>query len=82
MRLEVDFIKVYLEGYYGTGIGREVMSKVIDITGTIYEGMWNLEAPFPYFKMQPFPPVPWAQGEVYLESFQMQSQTGTYLETP
>lgn len=82
MRLKIDFIKVYLEGYYGIGIGREVMSKVIDITGTIYEGMWNLEAPFPDFKMQPFPPVPWAQGEVYLESFQMQSQTGTYLETP
>lgn len=58
------------------------MEKVIDITGTIYEGMWNLEAPFPDFKMEPFPPVPWAQGDVYLESFQMQSQTGTYLETP
>lgn len=58
------------------------MKRVIDITGPIYEGMWNLEPPFPDFKMDPFPDVPWAQGKVYLESFQMQSQTGTYLETP
>ena len=58
------------------------MSRVIDITGPIYEGMWNLEPPFPDFKMRPFPPVPWVNAPVYLEIFDMQSQTGTYLETP
>lgn len=58
------------------------MSRVIDITGRIYEGMWDLEPPFPRYKIRPFPPVPWVKGPVYLESFEMHSQTGTYLETP
>lgn len=58
------------------------MAKVIDITGTIYEGMWNLEPPFPDYRMRPLPPVPWVKGEVHAEIFEMHSQTGTYLETP
>jgi kynurenine formamidase len=58
------------------------MAKVTDITGTIYEGMWNLEPPFPDFKMRPLPQVPWVEGDVYAEIFEMHSQTGTYLETP
>lgn len=58
------------------------MPKVTDITGKIYEGMWNLEPPFPDYKMRHFPKVPWVKGEVYLEMFDMHSQTGTYLETP
>lgn len=58
------------------------MAKVTDITGPIYEGMWNLEAPFPDYTMRPLPPVPWVEGDVYAEIFEMHSQTGTYLETP
>ena len=57
------------------------MSKVIDITGTIYEGMWDLESAPPY-KMRPFPELPWLDYDVFLEVFDMHSQTGTYLETP
>ena len=57
------------------------MSKVIDITGTIYEGMWDLEDAPPY-KMRPFPKLPWLDYDVNMETFEMHSQTGTYLETP
>ena len=57
------------------------MEKVIDITGTIYEGMWDLESAPPY-KMRPFPKLPWLAYDVYMETFEMHSQTGTYLETP
>lgn len=57
--------------------------RIIDITGTIYEGMWNYEKPFPKFKMEPLGEVEWAKAEVFCEIFKgMHSQTGTYLETP
>jgi len=56
---------------------------IIDITGPIYEGMWNYEDPFPKFKMEPLGEVPWVKGEVFCEIFKgLHSQTGTYLETP
>jgi len=57
--------------------------RVIDITGPIYEGMWNYEEPFPKFRMEPLGEVEWAKAEVFCEIFKgMHSQTGTYLETP
>lgn len=60
------------------------MRKVIDITGTIAEGMWNLKPPFPDIKIKPFPPIPWLDGKSFgLEIFEgFHSQCGTYLETP
>lgn len=59
------------------------MKKIIDVTGTIQEGMWNYEPPFPPLHIHPMPPVPWAGGPVYCEIFEgLHSQTGTYLETP
>jgi arylformamidase len=59
------------------------MSKIIDVTGIIDEGMWNYEEPFPKIKIKPLPPVPWVKGPVYCEIFEgLHSQTGTYLETP
>lgn len=59
------------------------MSRVIDITGIMQEGMWNYEPPFPKFKIKPLPKVPWVEGDVFCEIFEgMHSQTGTYLETP
>jgi kynurenine formamidase len=58
-------------------------TRVLDITGPIREGMWNYEPPFPEFRMAPLPPVPWAGGPVFCETFSgLHSQTGTYLETP
>jgi len=60
-----------------------VAVRVLDITGPIREGMWNYEPPFPVFRMAPLPPVPWAGGPVFCETFSgLHSQTGTYLETP
>lgn len=59
------------------------MAKIIDITGTIKEGMWNYEHPFPKFKIRPLPKVPWVEKDVFCEIFEgLHSQTGTYLETP
>ncbi len=57
--------------------------KVTDLTGEIYEGMWNYEPPFPPFHLKPLPEVPWVKQKVYCEIFEgLHSQTGTYLETP
>ena len=57
--------------------------QVIDLTGQIKTGMWSYEAPFPNFTLRPLPEVPWVKGRVYCEIFDgMNSQTGTYLETP
>lgn len=59
------------------------MKKVTDITGPVYDGMWNYEPPFPAFHLKPLPEVPWVKGRVYCEIFEgLHSQTGTYLETP
>lgn len=57
--------------------------EIIDLTGEIKTGMWHYEAPFTEFSLQPLPEVPWVKGRVYCEIFQgLNSQTGTYLETP
>lgn len=57
--------------------------KIVDITGTIQNGMWNYGMPFPEFCLKPIGNVPWAGSKVYCEKFEgMHSQTGTYLETP
>ena len=59
------------------------MQRVIDITGTIQEGMWSYPDPFPDVLIKPLPEVPWVKGDVYCEIFDgLCSQTGTYLETP
>ena len=57
--------------------------KIIDITGSIYTGMWNLEPPFPEFKLVEMQQPEWVSTKVYTEIFNgMCGQTGTYLETP
>ena len=57
--------------------------QVIDLTGEIKTGMWHYEPPFPEFHLRPLPEVPWVSGRVYCEIFEgLNSQTGTYLETP
>lgn len=56
---------------------------MIDITGKIYNGMWNYEEPFPRVHVRPLPQVDWVETRVYCEIFDgLHSQTGTYLETP
>lgn len=57
--------------------------EIIDITGTIQDGMWNYEAPFPRFSLKKLPKVEWLEQDVFCEVFEgLHSQTGTYLETP
>ncbi len=59
------------------------MNKIIDLTGPIYNGMWNYEPPFPTVNIHPLPTVDWVKTKVYCEIFSgLHSQTGTYLETP
>ena len=60
------------------------MKKYIDITGTINNGMWNYDEPFPQVNIKPLPPISWLGGKtVGCEIFEgLNSQTGTYLETP
>ncbi|MEG2939513.1 MAG: cyclase family protein [Oscillospiraceae bacterium] len=56
---------------------------MIDISGQIYNGMWNYEAPFPRVNIRPLPRVSWVETPVYCDIFDgLHSQTGTYLETP
>ncbi len=59
------------------------MKSIYDVTGTVQNGMWNYDPPYPALSVKPLPPVPWAGVPVYAEIFDgMHSQTGTYLETP
>ena len=56
------------------------MKKYIDITGTINNGMWNYDEPFPQINIKPLPPISWLGGKpVGCEIFEgFHSQTGTY----
>ena len=59
------------------------MKKVIDITGEIYNGMWSYGKPFPDVHIRPLDEIDWVKYSVYCEVFDgMNSQCGTYLETP
>jgi len=56
---------------------------IIDITGRIHDGIWNYGEPFPHYHMRPLPQPEWVETKVYCEIFDgLNSQTGTYLETP
>ena len=57
--------------------------KITDLTGRIHEGMWSYGFPFPDYKMIALPQPEWVETKVYCEIFEgLNSQTGTYLETP
>ena len=59
------------------------MAKITDVTGVLYNGMWNYEFPFPKLNMRPLPEVDWVETKVYCDIFDgLHSQSGTYLETP
>ena len=59
------------------------MSRVLDLTGPIYTGMWSYGEPFPQVTVRPLPTVSWVRYPIYAEIFDgMNSQCGTYLETP
>lgn len=57
--------------------------KIIDITGEIYTGMWSYGSPFPKINVRPLGEVGFVKYKIYAEVFEgMNSQCGTYLETP
>lgn len=59
------------------------MAKITDVTGVLYNGMWNYDFPFPELNMHPLPEVGWVEYKVYCDIFDgLHSQSGTYLETP
>ncbi len=59
------------------------MAKITDVTGVLYNGMWNYKYPFPELNIRPLPKVEWVDYKVYCEIFDgLHSQSGTYLETP
>jgi len=57
------------------------MLKLLDITGSIYEGMWTYGPPYAPFRMEQVPPVDWVPYPTYSQNVSMNVQTGTYLET-
>ena len=60
-----------------------IAMKIIDITGEIYTGMWSYGSPFPEINVRPLGEVGFVKYKIYAEVFEgMNSQCGTYLETP
>ena len=57
------------------------MTRIVDITGPIYEGMWTYGPPYEPFCMEQVPPVDWVAYPTYSQNIAMNVQTGTYLET-
>jgi len=59
------------------------MSRIIDVTGIIKNGMWSFGSLFPKFEIIQRSGVNPGFGEYHYTEFQgMHSQVGTYLETP
>ena len=59
------------------------MKKIIDVTGEIYTGMWSYGYPFPEIEIKELGKVDFVKYKIYAEVFEgMNSQCGTYLETP
>lgn len=57
--------------------------KIYDVTGKIKNGMWCYGDPFPEYDCTPLVQPEWVKAKVWCEVFGgMNSQTGTYLETP
>ena len=57
--------------------------KIYDVTGKISRGIWSYGDPFPEYEMRPLPQPEWVETRVWCDIFDgMNSQTGTYLETP
>ena len=57
--------------------------KIYDITGPVSDGIWSYGEPFPDYHMRPLPQPEWVETRVWCDIFDgMNSQTGTYLETP
>ena len=57
------------------------MARIIDITGTIENGMWTYGPPFPDVRIEEIPQPEWCPFPVNMWKFSFAGQTGTYLQT-
>ncbi len=55
--------------------------KVIDVTGTIANGMWSYGPPYPEVVIEEIPQPDFLEHVTYSWRFELGAQTGTYLET-
>lgn len=55
--------------------------RVIDITGTIHNGMWTYGPPYPSVRVEEIPIPAWVPYPTYSWRFELGGQTGTYIET-
>lgn len=57
------------------------MTRLIDLTGPIYSGMWHYASPYFSPEVEELPIPEWLERPVYSEQIRMPLQTGTYIET-
>lgn len=55
--------------------------RIIDISGSIENGMWHYADPYPAPSISEIPPPEWLDYPVYSQTVSMAVQTATYLET-
>lgn len=55
--------------------------RIVDISGSIRDGMWAYGDPYPTPRIEQIPPPDWLQYPVYSQTVHMAVQAGTYLET-
>lgn len=55
--------------------------RVIDVTGTIENGMWSYGPPYPEAVIEEIPQPDFIEHETFSWRFELGAQTGTYLET-
>lgn len=57
------------------------MTRILDISGPIQDGMWAYGDPYPTPRIEQIPPPDWLEYPVYSQTVTMPVQAGTYLET-
>lgn len=55
--------------------------RIIDVTGTIENGMWSYGPPYPEAVIEEIPQPDFIEHETFSWRFELGAQTGTYLET-
>ena len=55
--------------------------RIIDVSGTIHDGMWTYGPPYPEVRISEIPVPRWIAYPTYSWKFELGGQTSTYLET-
>jgi arylformamidase len=56
-------------------------TKIIDLSGPIYDGMWTYDPPYPPVKLENIEVNSWLDYYICIQKFSMPVQQGTYFET-